>query len=50
MTQIEISNRVKELMIEQNLDVFDELLVAQVSIIYLQAQRDLLVEQHKESK
>jgi len=43
MTIPKIQERVKELMIEQNLDVFNELLVAQVSIIYLQAQRDTLV-------
>jgi len=43
------NQRVKELMIEHGLDVSNELLVVQVSIIYLQAQRDLLVEQ-KEAK
>jgi len=50
MTILKIQERVKELMIEQNLDVFNELLFAQVSIIYLQAQRDSLIEQHEESK
>jgi len=50
MTILKIQERVKELMIEQNLDVFDELLFAQVTIIYLQAQRELLVEQRKGSQ
>jgi len=50
MIQTKINNRVKELMIEQGMDTSNELLVAQVSIIYLQAHRDLLVELHKGSK
>jgi len=47
MTILKIQERVKKLMIEQNLDVSNELLVAQVSIIYLQAQRDSLIEQRE---
>jgi len=40
-----IKNRVTELMIEQKLDVSNEFLVANIAIIYVQAQRDLLIEQ-----
>ena len=50
MTIPKIQERVKELMIEQGLDTSNELLVAQVSIIYLQAQRDSLIEQREEAK
>jgi len=50
MTIPKIQERVKELMIEQGLDVYDELQFAQVTIIYLQAQRDSLIEQHEEAK
>ena len=50
MTIPRIQERVKELMIEQGLNAFNELMVARVSIIYLQAQRDSLIEQHEEAK
>ena len=50
MTQIEINNRLKELMIEQGLDTSNEMLVLDITIIYVQAQRDLLVQQREESK
>jgi len=50
MTIPKIQERVKELMIEQGLDTSNELMVAQVSIIYLQAQRDLFVEQREGSQ
>jgi len=48
--EIEITNRIKELMIEQGLDVSNELLAMDITIIYLQAQRDSLIEQHEEAK
>ena len=50
MTEIEISNRIKDLMIELGLDVSNEMLILNITIIYLQAQRDLLVQQREESK
>jgi len=50
MTQIEINNRIKELMIEQGLDTSNEMLVLDITIIYVQAQRDLLVQQREGSK
>jgi len=50
MTQIEIINRIKELMIEQGMDTSNELLAMDITIIYIQAQRDLLVQQREESK
>jgi len=50
MTQIEIINRIKELMIEQGMDTSNEMLVLDITIIYVQAQRDLLVQQREESK
>jgi len=50
MTELEMKERVKELMIEQGLDVSNQMLVMDITIIYLQAQRDLLIEQHKGSK
>jgi len=50
MMEIEITNRIKELMIEQGLDVSNELLAMDITIIYLQAQRDSLIEQHEEAK
>jgi len=50
MTQIEINKRIKELMIEQGLDTSNEMLVLDITIIYVQAQRDLLVQQREESK
>jgi len=50
MTELEMKERVKELMIEQGLDVSNQMLVMDITIIYLQAQRDLLIEQHERSK
>jgi len=50
MTELEVKERVKELMIEQGLDVSNQMLVMDITIIYLQAQRDSLIEQHEESK
>jgi len=49
VTELEMKERVKELMIEQALDVSNQMLVMDITIIYLQAQRDLLIEQHKGS-
>jgi len=45
-----IQERVKELMIEQGLDTSNELLILNITIIYVQAQRDLLIEQYEGSK
>jgi len=50
MTQTEIINRIKDLMIEQGMDTSNEMLVLDITIIYVQAQRDLLVQQREESK
>ena len=50
MTIPKIKERVKELMIEQGLDVSNEMLAIDIIIIYLQAQRDLLVQQREESQ
>jgi len=50
MTELEMKERVKELMIEQALDVSNQMLVMDITIIYLRAQRDLLIEQHEGSK
>jgi len=50
MTELEMKERVKELMIEQGLDVSNQMLVMDITIIYLQAQRDSLIEQHEESQ
>jgi len=49
MTIPEIQEHVKELMIEQRMDTSNEMLVLDITIIYLQAQRNLLAEQHKEA-
>jgi len=49
MTELEMKERVKKLMIEQALDVSNQMLVMDITIIYLQAQRDLLIEQHEGS-
>ena len=48
--QVQINKRIKELMIEQGLDTSNEMLVLDITIIYVQAQRDLLVQQREESK
>jgi len=47
MTIPEIQERVKELMIEQGLNISNELLVINIACIYLQAQRDSLTDQKK---
>jgi len=47
MTIPKIRLRVEELMILQGLSISNELLVINIAIIYLQAQRDTLVEQKK---
>jgi len=39
-----IQERVKELMIEQGLDVSNEMLVLNITIIYVQAQKDSLLD------
>jgi len=49
MTIPKIQEHVKELMIEQRMDTSNEMLVLDITIIYLQAQRNLLAEQHKEA-
>ena len=50
MTIPKIRERVEELMILQGLSISNEMLILDITIIYLQAQRDLLVEQHEGSK
>jgi len=47
---LKILERVKELMVQQGLDTSNEMLFLDITIIYVQAKRDLLVQQHKESK
>ena len=50
MTQTKIKERVKELMMQQGLDTSNERFAMDIAIIYLQAQRDLLVQQREGSK
>jgi len=50
MTIPKIQERVEELMILQGMDTSNETLVLDNTIIYLQAQRDLIAEQREESQ
>jgi len=50
MTILKMKDRVRELMIELGLDVSNEMLILNITIIYLQAQRDSLAEQREESR
>jgi len=50
MTILKIQERIKELMVQQGLDTSNEMLFLDITIIYVQAKRDLLVQQREESK